>query len=72
MNKKRVIKNGDRIFARVIKNGKTIVDFVTENVSTLSELLDQLRICMQGNRGMVMVHIRNYHQGWGTERLMIV
>lgn len=86
MNKNRVITYGDRVFARVIKNGKTIVDFVTENVSNLAELMDQLRILIRGDksndrtngnlfqssRGMVTIQIRNYHQGWGTERLMII
>lgn len=72
MNKTNRIAYGDRIYARVMKNGRTILDFMTESVSNLSELITQLRNLMTDFRGMVMIHIRNYHQGWGTQRLLMV
>ena len=72
MDKQRVIEYGDRIFARVMKNGRTILDFMTENVSNMSELIERLQSEMVGSRGMVMVQIRNYHQGWGARKWMMV
>ena len=63
---------GDRIFARVTKNGRTILDFVTEKVSTLGELLNELRKAMKDLKGLVMIHIRNYNRGWGEERPLIL
>ena len=63
---------GDKIFARVTKNGKTILDYVTDKVSTMTELIGELRIAMKDLRGLVMIHIRNYHQGWGEERPLML
>ena len=59
---------GDRIFARVTKNGRTILDFVTEKVADMNELLSAIRKAMTGFRGLVILHIRNYNEGWGMER----
>ncbi|MCH5223723.1 MAG: hypothetical protein J1E82_06745 [Muribaculaceae bacterium] len=73
MNKnKKMISYGDRIFARVTKNGRTILDFMTEQVSTMSELLVKLREAMKDLKGLVMIHIRNYHQGWGEQRPLML
>lgn len=69
---KRKIELGDKIFARVTKNGQTILNFVTENVSTMKELLRAIREAMKNLNGLVMVHIRNYHQGWGEERPLML
>lgn len=72
MNKNQIITFGDRIFARVVRNGKTILDFMTENVSNMSELISELRKTIQDFHGMVKIYIRNYHQGWGQEKWMII
>ena len=73
MNKNRkTIKYGDRIFARVTRNGKTIFNFVTDRVSNMTELIGELRLAMRELRGLVMIHIRNYHQGWGEERPLML
>ena len=72
MNNNKIISYGDRIFARVISNGKIILDFVTENVSNLMELMMELRRNMEGCTGLVRVSIRNYHQGWGEEKWMMM
>ena len=63
---------GDRIFARVTRNGKTILNFMTERVSNMTELLSELRKAMDGISGLVMLHIRNYHKGWGEERPLML
>lgn len=72
MNRKRSISFGDKIFARVTRNGRTILDFVTEKVSNMTELISQLRNAMKDVSGLVMIHIRNYHQGWGEERPLML
>lgn len=66
------ISYGDKIFATVTRNGRTVLNFVTEKVSTMSELLAELRKAMNDFTGLVMIHIRNYHQGWGLERPILL
>lgn len=73
MNKRsKSISLGDRIFARVTRNGQTIFNYVTEKVATMSQLISELRIAMKDVHGLVMIHIRNYHQGWGEERPLML
>ena len=72
MNKKKTIVFGDKIFARVTSNGQTIFNFVSEKVIDMSDLLSQIRFAIQDIRGLVMLHIRNYNQGWGEERPLML
>lgn len=72
MNKTKSISFGDRIFARVTRNGQTIYNFVSEKVSNMADLLRQLRGAMKDIQGLVMIHIRNYNQGWGDERPLML
>ena len=66
------IAYGDRIFARVTMNGRTVLNFVTEHVSNINELLTEIRNAVKDLRGLVILHIRNYHQGWGEQRPMML
>lgn len=70
--KNKGITYGDRIFARVTINGRTILNYMTEKVSNMAELLFELRQVMKDIKGLVILHIRNYHQGWGEERPMLL
>lgn len=72
MNKAKSISFGDKIFARVTRNGQTIFNFVSEKVSNMTDLLSQLRIAMKDIQGLVMIHIRNFNQGWGEERPLML
>ena len=72
MNKKKTISFGDKIFARVTRNGQTIYNFVSEQVANMTDLVNQLRIAMRNIQGLVMIHIRNYNQGWGDERPLML
>ncbi|MCH5235137.1 MAG: hypothetical protein J1E16_07565 [Muribaculaceae bacterium] len=72
MNKTKSITFGDKIFARVTRNGQTIYNFVSERVSNMADLMSQLRIAMKDIQGLVMLHIRNYNQGWGDERPLML
>ena len=72
MNKRKSISFGDKIFARVSKNGRTIFNFVSEKVANMADLISQLRISMRDVQGLVMIHIRNYNQGWGEERPLML
>lgn len=72
MNKTKSISFGDKIFARVTRNGQTIYNFVSEKVSNMADLLSQLRSAMRDIQGLVMIHIRNYNQGWGDERPLML
>ena len=70
--RRKSIVYGDRIFARVSRNGQTVFNYVTEKVSSMTELLSELRIAMKDLRGLVMIHIRNYNKGWGDERPLML
>ena len=72
MNKRKSITFGDKIFARVSRNGQTIYNFVSEKVSNMADLLSQLRRAMKDFQGLVMIHIRNYNQGWGEDRPLML
>lgn len=73
MNKNyKSISFGDKIFARVSRNGRTVLNFVSEQVANMSDLLSQLRKAMKDIQGLVMIHIRNYNQGWGEERPLML
>ena len=72
MNRMKTITLGDKIFARVTRTGRTIYNFVSEKVSNMTDLIRQLREAMSDFHGLVMIHIRNYHQGWGEERPLML
>lgn len=72
MNKRKSISFGDKIFARVSRNGQTIYNFVSEKVANMADLLCQLRSAMKDVQGLVMIHIRNYNQGWGEQRPLML
>lgn len=72
MNRNKSISFGDKIFTRVTFNGRTIYNFVSESVSNMADLLSQIRAAMRDVQGLVMLHIRNYHQGWGEQRPLML
>ena len=72
MKRNKTISFGDRIFARVTLNGRTVLDFVSEQVANMADLISQLRKSMKNIHGLVTLHIRNYNQGWGEERPLML
>lgn len=73
MNRKnKSISFGDKIFARVTRNGRTILNFVSEKVANMAQLISELRFAIKDVQGLVMIHIRNYNQGWGEERPLML
>ena len=73
MNKQgRPINLGDKIFARVTRNGQTIYNFVSEKITSMTQLISEVRFAMKDVQGLVMIHIRNFHQGWGEERPLML
>lgn len=68
----KTISFGDKIFARVSRNGQTIYNFVSEKVANMADLVSQLRRAMRNIQGLVILHIRNYDQGWGEERPLML
>ena len=69
---KKTIEYGDRIFARVTKNGRTIYNFVSDRVSNLQDFIRELLQTIEGLKGLVVIHLRNYNQGWSEERPMMI
>ena len=73
MNRKnKSIAFGDKIFARVTHNGQTIYNFVSERIANMAQLISELRLEIKDVQGLVMIHIRNYNQGWGDERPLML
>lgn len=73
MNRRnKTITFGDKIFARVTRNGQTIFNYVSEKIANMAQLISELRFAMKDVQGLVMIHIRNYHQGWGEERPLML
>lgn len=70
--RRKKISYGDRIFARITQNGNTIYNFVTERVGDMTEFIMEIRKALKGIKGLVMLHIRNYNQGWGEERPLML
>ena len=70
--KNKSISFGDKIFARVTRNGQTIFNFVSEKVANMAQLINELRFAIKDVQGLVMIHIRNYNQGWGEERPLML
>lgn len=62
------INYGDRIFARVTKNGRTVFDFKSEKVTSIMQFLQMIRDALKGVTGLVLIHIRNYNEGWNQQR----
>lgn len=70
--RKKTISFGDKIFARVTLNGQTIFNYVSEKIANMAQLISELRFAMKDVQGLVMIHIRNYHQGWGEDRPLML
>lgn len=70
--RKKTISYGDRIYARITQNGRTIYNYVTEKVGSMTEFMMEIRKIMKDVKGLVMIHIRNYNQGWGDERPLML
>lgn len=70
--KRKSIVYGDRIFARITQNGKTVYNFVTERVGSMTDFIAEIRRALKDMKGLVMLHIRNYNQGWGEERPLML
>ena len=71
-NRNRKIVYGDKIFARITRNGATIHNLVTEKVSSITDLIMEVRRLLKDIRGLVILHIRNYNAGWGEERPLML
>ena len=63
---------GDKIYTRLILNGRNVVEFIIENISTMSELLGELRLKTREFKGLAKLYIRNMTQGWSIERPFMI
>lgn len=65
---KKEICLGDRIFARLIMGGRLVAEFMVNSVSSIKDLLDEMRQKIVDLRGLGKLQIRNQSQGWAEER----
>lgn len=66
------IEYGDRIFARLTMGGETLAEFMTSQVSSLSEVIGELRHLTYGRRGLAKLYVRNHNKGWSRERPLML
>lgn len=72
MNKRPMMKYGDRIYARLSLNGQKILEFMIEKVSDFTELLGELRAHTRRYRGLCRLYVRNLSRGWSMERPLML
>lgn len=68
----KVIIEGDHVYARLTMGGKTIVEFMMNTVSSMTDLIAELRRKVAGLKGLGMLTIRNQSRGWGEQRPLML
>ncbi len=66
------VRYGDRIFVSVMMLGKSVCDLCLDNVSSMTDVIGEIRHAMGDKRGLVMAIIRNYHRGWSVDHRMMM
>ncbi len=63
---------GDRISVRVNAGGRNLLEYETRSVADMTDLTGDLRRRTRGQRGLVVLTIRNHDRGWVREhRIML-
>lgn len=62
------ISSSDNLFASASIMGEQIFNFVGSGISSLGELISQVRRSPQAKTGMVTLTVRNSSQGWSQSR----
>ena len=58
----------DIIFATVKQQGNTILSMQFSGITSMAQIIRQLRDKLSGKMGLIKLHIRNCTQGWAQEQ----
>ncbi len=64
----RIIRKGDRIFARLTMGARTVIEFMIDQVESMTDLLIEVHRATAGVRGLCKLYVRNQSRGWAQER----
>ncbi len=64
----RIIRKGDRIFARLTMGARTVIEFMIDQVESMTDLLLEVHRVTSGVRGLCKLYVRNQSRGWAQER----
>jgi hypothetical protein len=64
------INNTDIIFATVQQQGNTILSMQLSGITSISQIIKQLREKLSDKMGLIKLHIRNRTQGWAQEQAL--
>ncbi|MDE6335900.1 MAG: hypothetical protein K2L34_04955, partial [Muribaculaceae bacterium] len=65
----KMIRKGDRIFARLTMGARTVIEFMIDKVESMTDLLLEVHRATVGMRGLCKLYVRNQSRGWAQERL---
>ena len=63
---------GDRIYARLCLDGEDIIEFMNQQVSSMTELIGELRALTRECYGLCKLYVRNMTRGWAVERPLMI
>ena len=62
------VNTTDIIFATVKQQGNTILSMQFSGITSMTQIIRQLREKLSGKIGLIKLHIRNRTQGWAQEQ----
>lgn len=68
----RMIRKGDRIFARLTMGARTVIEFMVDKVESMTDLLLEVHKAAAGIRGLCKLYVRNQSRGWAQERPLML
>lgn len=68
----RMIRKGDRIFARLTMGARTVIEFMVDKVESMTDLLLEVHKATAGIRGLCKLYVRNQSRGWAQERPLML
>lgn len=68
----RSVNNNDRLYVRLSMKGMSIAELDLVGMTSLSDIISQLRYVASRYRGLAQLHIRNISEGWCMERPLML
>lgn len=68
----KMIRKGDRIFARLTMGARTVIEFMIDKVESMTDLLLEVHRVTTGMRGLCKLYVRNQSRGWVQERPLML
>ncbi|MDE5887421.1 MAG: hypothetical protein K2H46_07535 [Muribaculaceae bacterium] len=66
------IERGDKVFARLSLGGRTLVEFMMNEISSIGEVISELRRMSGEVRGLAKLYVRNHSRGWSFDQGLMI